>query len=276
MDRLIVRVRESRGIDLSMYRKAYLERRLAARMRVVGVDTYRKYADLLEGDPSEYRRFLDVLTINVTEFYRDQAVWDVLSSQVIPDILASKKEGRSRTIRIWSAGCATGEEPYSLVMLLLDALGPQLSRVHLSVLATDLDQSALARAQAGVFSREKLSRIPPEYQLRFTRELNEEQFEIVPEVRGHVRFTRASLFDDAPARAVDLVLCRNVFIYFDREQQERVLENFGRAMARGGYVVLGRSERLSGTATALFEPINGKERVYRRRGLIAHESAARG
>jgi len=264
LDKLIAKVNEARGIDLALYRRAYLERRVAARLRTLDLHSYRQYGDLLDEDPEEYARLLDTLTINVTDFFRDKVVWDVLRRSVFREMIQQKLEGRSRTIRVWSAGCATGEEPYSVAMMLVDMLGNDASRFLISVLATDLDPEALAFAQKGVYPSDKLKGIPPGYQVRFTQPAGPNLFEINPEVRRLVRFQRFSLFDDPPIRVVDLVLCRNVFIYFDKAQQAKVTRNFWRSLTRGGYLVLGRSEKLAPDMVPLLEPIDGKERVYRK------------
>lgn len=264
LDKLVNKINEERGIDLSQYRRPYLERRLAARLRVLELHSYRQYADRLDQDPSEYDSLMNTLTINVTEFFRDKVVWDSLRVNVLKPLIAAKREGRNRTIRIWSAGCATGEEPYSLAMLMLDLLGDDAKKFLLSVTATDLDPRALETARKGVYDSAKLRRIPPGYQVRFVRVLDREHFEIAPHVRDHVRFSEFNLFDEPPLRVVDLIVCRNVFIYFDRDQQARVLRNFQASLARGGYLVLGRSEKLSPDAASALEAIDGRERIYRR------------
>lgn len=264
LDKIVRKVNEARGIDLSQYRRAYLERRITARIRALSLHTFRQYADLLDSDPNEYLQLIDTLTINVTEFFRDKVVWDSIRRNIMSRMLEHKSEGRSRTIRIWSAGCATGEEPYSIAMMLVEMLGADSSRFLVSVLGTDLDHEALARAERGVYEHERIKRIPPSYQVRFTRPVDAQHFEIASEIRRLVRFRQASLFGDAPLRVVDLIMCRNVFIYLDREQQERVLDVFWTSLARGGFLVLGRSEKLSVQAAGRFEPIDGRERIYRK------------
>jgi chemotaxis methyl-accepting protein methylase len=263
VDRLISKVFEARGIDLAQYRRPYVERRLATRLRSLDLHSYRQYADYLDHHPDEYTQLLDTLTINVTEFFRDKVVWDILESRIVPAMLKEKERGRSRTIRIWSAACATGEEPYSIAMMLLDALGDEASRYLITILGTDLDPEALAVAREGVYDIEHLRRIPPKFQVRYTR-AEKDTFEVLPEVRRHVRFKRFNLFEGVPTRAVDLLFCRNVFIYFDRDQQDRVLDSFWHATARGGYLILGRSEKLSPEAAARFEAVDGRERIYRK------------
>lgn len=264
LDRLMTKITEARGVDLGLYRRAYVERRVAARLRTLGMRTYRQYSDLLDQDPSEYQELLNTITINVTDFFRDQAMWNVLKTRVLKEIVVRKKAGRNKTIRIWSAGCSTGEEPYSAAMLLLDTLGLESSNYLISVTASDLDPVALAKAERGVYDNTELRRIPAGYQVRFTRGVGDSQFEIAPEVRRLVRFQRINLFEPAPFRVMDLIMCRNVFIYFDRDQQARVLENFWNSMARGGYLVLGRSEKLSSDVAARLEMVDGRERVYKK------------
>lgn len=260
----MTKITEARGVDLGLYRRAYVERRVAARLRTLGMRTYRQYSDLLDQDPSEYQELLNTITINVTDFFRDQAMWNVLKTRVLKEIVVRKKAGRNKTIRIWSAGCSTGEEPYSAAMLLLDTLGLESSNYLISVTASDLDPVALAKAERGVYDNTELRRIPAGYQVRFTRGVGDSQFEIAPEVRRLVRFQRINLFEPAPFRVMDLIMCRNVFIYFDRDQQARVLENFWNSMARGGYLVLGRSEKLSSDVAARLEMVDGRERVYKK------------
>lgn len=264
LDRLLARIADARGVDLKQYRRSYLERRIDTRLRKLGVHSYRQYGDLLESDPAEYAQLMDTLTINVTEFFRDGVVWDAITETVIPAILQAKPPGRSRTIRIWSAGCATGQEPYSLAMALLDQLGDDAAQHNISILATDLDPEALAFAERGVYEVAKGRRIPPRYQVRFTREIDATHLEITPEIKRLVRFRKASLFEDTPFRVIDLILCRNVFIYFDHQQQAMALDRFWNSLTRGGYLVLGRSEKLSVAAARCFESVNGRERVYRK------------
>jgi chemotaxis methyl-accepting protein methylase len=235
-------------------------------MRALHVTSYRRYGDVLDSDPAEYPRLLDTLTINVTEFFRDSEMWSSLRRNVLPELIERKRESRNRAIRIWSAGCATGEEPYSVTMMLLDMLGTEAHKFNVSVLASDIDPSAIARAKQGVYDKAKARNLPADYRLRFTRPTGSTHFTMADEVRDVVRFRKMSLFDDIPVKVIDLVLCRNVFIYFDREQQARVLANFDRAMSPGGYLVLGRSEKLSDVASTLLEPVDGNERIYRKRG----------
>lgn len=268
LDKFMRTVLRDRGFDLTQYRRAYVERRLAARLRSLELRTYRDYADLLEADPTEYARMLDTLTINVTDFFRDAPVWNILHRRVIPDLIAEKLLGRSRTIRIWSAGCATGEEPYSIAMMVLDVLGKDADKFLINVLGTDLDPDVLRVAETGRYRRDLLKNISPSYQVRFIRTVGKTEFEIKPEVKRLVRFRQSSLFGDSPMKVVDLILCRNVFIYLDRPKQMAVLERFWGSLARGGYLALGRSEKMPAEMARRFEPVEPRERLYRRPNRI--------
>lgn len=263
LDKLITKIDAERGIDLGNYRRQYLERRLAARLRSLGLHSYRQYSDFLDREPAEYEELLNALTINVTDFYRDKTVFDIFRSEIVPQMIDEKTSTRHRMIRVWSAGCATGEEPYSITMSFLDALGEREREFLLTVLGTDLDPEALAKARAAEYQVDKLGNIPLEHQVRYL-EKHGQTFSVRPEVTRHVKFRQMNLFSERPMTVVDVIFCRNVFIYFSREQQAQVLEQFWGALARGGFLVLGRSEKLAASVADRFELYNGRERIYRK------------
>lgn len=263
LDRLIKQVDEARGIDLSQYRRQYLERRISARLRSLSLHTYRQYCVYLDEHVEEYAKLLDTLTINVTDFYRDAVVFDLFRKQIVPAMIDEKLRSRHRMIRAWSAGCATGEETYSITMSFLAGMGEHRNDFLLSVLGTDLDPRALSVARTGSYSIDKLKSIPGEHQVKYL-DVEGETFSIKQDVQRHVKFRPLNLFSDKPISVVDVIFCRNVFIYFSREQQDAVLDKFWSALSRGGYLVLGRSEKLGKEASGRFELINGRERIYRK------------
>lgn len=263
LDKLLAKIQRERGLDFGPYRKAYVERRFAARMRVLGLHTYRQYSAYLDENCDEYHHLLDTLTINVTDFYRDKTVHEYFRREVVPRILKEKQRTRHRMVRVWSAGCSTGEEPYSIAMALLDAAGQTGQHFLFNVLGTDIDPKALEVAKRGEYDVAVLKHIPKPYQLRYA-EVRGDRFAFKPEVTSCVRFMRMNLFEDRPLGVVDVIFCRNVFIYFDREQQEKVLATFWSALHRGGYLVLGRSEKLGPQFSQRFELVNGRERIYRK------------
>lgn len=261
--RLIAQIERDRGLDLSHYRLSYVERRLGTRLRALDIPTYRQYATYLSEHPEEYPRLLDAVTVNVTDFFRDPPVWKIVREEVLPALLKAKDASGQRVIRAWSAGCATGEEAYSIAMALTAAMGDRAGSYMYSVTATDLDPTALRTAEAATYDFAKAEHIPPHDRMRFIN-VEDKRFTIRPELREHVRFKKLNLFADDPPLSLDLIMCRNVFIYFSREQQARVTGVFHRALARGGYLVLGRTEKMPQEMASSFVPVSSKERIYRK------------
>jgi chemotaxis methyl-accepting protein methylase len=258
---LVAQIVRARGMDCSAYKESCLRRRLAVRMRARGVHTYADYAQVLERDGAEYDRLVDALTINVTKLYRNRETWDTLAAQQLPSLW----DARGGAVRSWSAGCATGEEPYSLAILLLEAARtrgvplPDGARVD----ATDLDPGALARAEAGSYRAPAFEELPAELAARYFS--GAEPRTVLPAVRQRVRFRRHDLLRERPpAPPYDLILCRNVVIYFDRANQERLFDLFADALVPEGCLVLGKVETLFGAARARFRLDDARERIYRR------------
>ncbi len=264
LSRLLDKVRSERGLDLSQYRENYVTRRVAVRLNTLGLHTYHQYSVYLDENPEEYAKLLDTLTINVTQFFRDPTVYALFRDQVVPSLLATKKSRKQRLVRLWSAGCATGEEPYSLAMSMLDGIIRTRSNdAMLSVIGTDIDRKALAVAKRGEYSVRLLNQIPAADRHRYI-DVDGEVFRMKPEIAKVTRFQYLNLFEDPPINGIDVVFCRNVFIYFNHGDQSRLIESFWEALTRGGYLVLGRSERLAPALAKRFELVSGRERVYRK------------
>ncbi len=260
---LLKHIFDHRGLDCRQYKPSYLKRRIGVRMRATSTARYLDYLQRLKRDPDEYRRLLDDLTINVTEFFRDPDVYQALRQYVLPQMLEHKRAKRSNTIRIWSAGCATGEEPYSLSILLLDFLSrlPDRDSWHVRITATDLDERSLQAARRGIYpSFTLLPGMQPE---RYFRREGE-GWRVSEEVAHAVKFHRADLMKMPPYRFLDMILCRNVLIYFERDMQARLLDLFRASLRRDGFLVLGKSEAIIGAAGAGFEPVLRRERIYRK------------
>lgn len=263
LTRLLDKVRGHGGLDMAQYRPRYVERRLAARLHALNLHTYRQYSAYLDEHPEEYAKLLDTLTINVTQFFRDPTVFELFRKEILPALFAEKTARHQRMIRVWSAGCATGQEPYSLAMSFLSAMEAEKRDFLLTVLGTDLDRSALEVARKAEYDISLVDQIPRADQNRYVQ-LSADSFKIKPEVTRLCRFDYLNLFEDKPIHVVDVIFCRNVFIYFSREEQERVLGVFWSALSRGGYLVLGRSERIGPQVTHDYELVSGRERIYRK------------
>jgi chemotaxis protein methyltransferase CheR len=251
------------GLTLDTFKDRCLRRRIAVRMRACGVHTYAEYQAVLDHNPAEYQRLRDAITINVTRFYRNAETWNLLREGIIQDICAA----HDGEIRVWSAGCSSGEEPYTLAMLIAEQLeeqGTPERLARLTIDATDIDQQSLERAMAGHYQRESLSEVPAPLVARYFEQIGE-QCRVVEHVRRRVMVRAADLSNDPPPRRnYHLIVCRNVVIYFERDAQERVFATFADALAPGGYLVLGKVETLFGPARQRLTLLDPRERVYRR------------
>lgn len=251
-----------RGFGCASYKEKCLRRRIAVRMRARGVHTYGDYARILDSDAGEYDRLLDALTINVTKLFRNWEAYAALAKSVVPELWHRE----SAHIRVWSAGCSSGEEPYSLAILFhryaaTSGMLPQLGRVD--VLGTDIDRRCLLAAERGQFQESDFADTPDELRSRYFE--SAAPFTVASSIRRMVRFERRDLLSDGPPRgSYDLIVCRNVLIYFDRDTQERLFDSFHQAMAPGGFLMLGKVETLLGRARSLFAPVDARERIFTR------------
>jgi two-component system, chemotaxis family, CheB/CheR fusion protein len=258
LDSLLDFVRDSRGFDYTGYKRPSLTRRINRRLDAVGVQTYDEYRSYLGQHPDEYEQLFNTILINVTSFFRDPEAWEYVASEVLPEIVAAQQDD---AIRVWSTGCATGEEAFTLTMLLAERLGERNLADRLKVYATDIDDDALGRARHAIFSAKQVEPVPKEYlEKYFDRQNGDYVFR--PEIRRAVIFGRHDLIIDPPISRISLILARNTLMYFTPETQARVLRNFHFALREEGYLFLGRSEMLL-TRSNLFVPSDLKRRVFR-------------
>ena len=251
------------GLSLDAYKDKCLRRRIAVRMRASGVHSYIEYQALLDRDPGEYERLKDAITINVTRFYRNTETWDQVRSNVVPQICADSRG----QIRAWSAGCSSGEEPYTLAVLIaehLDVEGRPDQLGLVTIDATDIDRQCLERARAARYKSEALTDVPAHLVQHYFEAAGDE-YQVAERVRDRVSVLSSDLSTDAPpGRNYQLILCRNVVIYFSRDTQERVFKQFAEALAPGGFLVLGKVETFFGPARERLTLVNPRERIYRR------------
>ena len=259
MQCLLEKIYRERGFDFREYKEGTLTRRIGRRLRARGAETYAHYACILDKDPGEYSRLFNDLTINVTSFFRDQAAFKVLEESVIP-ALARKRAGN---IRIWSAGCASGEEPYSIAILLMEMLGSEISSRDITILGTDIDIQVLKRAREGVFTPKEVEGILPALLDKYFVSGNK-GFHVKPALKQIVTFEAHNLAGDLPYQNLDLVVCRNVIIYFSFPLQTRVLKGFHEGLRQGGFLFLGKAEVRVGKARELFRCVDQKAKLYRK------------
>lgn len=241
-------------IDLNAYKEKQMKRRidtLIAKHKVVGYD---KYIQLLKSDKAVFEEFVNYLTINVSEFYRNPDQWEMLDKQIIPELIS--KFGKN--LKIWSAACSTGDEPYSLVM----ALSRHLPLNQIKIFATDIDNQVIEKAKAGLYSAKSIVSVPDDLKKKYFTPVGP-SYQISPEIKSRVEFKSHNLLKDAYPTGCHLIVCRNVLIYFTEEAKEEVFIKFNKSLAPGAVLFIGSTEQI----------INHKEIGYTRKSSFYYEKA---
>ncbi|RUR72686.1 CheR family methyltransferase [Chlorogloeopsis fritschii PCC 9212] len=257
-DALLHYLKQNCGYDLTGYKPDSLMRRLQRRMQQLGIENYTSYLQYLQAHPQECAPLLDTILINFSGFFRDRNAWDYLANTIIPQIITSKQP--YERIRVWSAGCASGQEVYTLVMLLVEILGIEQYLQRVQLFATDIDEVALKQAQQGIYNENEVADIPTQLLSKYF-EQTEQGYVFCPQLRRSIIFGRHNLAVDAPMSKIDLLVCRNVLIYFKRETQASILVRFHFALTDKGFLFLGNSESLLNDRQ-IFIPVSLKHRIY--------------
>ncbi len=260
---LLEHVRLRSSIDFRGYNPATLQCRLQRRLVATNAADLAEYTELLRAQPDEYDRLVSSFLINVTAFMRDPELFGILRTEVLPDLIAASRT-RDHEVRVWSAGCATGEEAYSLAILVCEILGDELDRFNIKIFATDLDANAIAFARRGVYPTATVAGLGGDLVARYFSATSG-AYTVLKRVRSLVVFGEHDLVQRAPFPRIDLVLCRNVLIYFAKELQQRALHLFAFALRPGGYLVLGKTETV-GVLPEYFMPQHTPYKIYRRHG----------
>ena len=242
------------GFDFNQYKETFLKRRIDVRLRTRGVQSYSEYSELL--DSAESDALFKSISINVTEFFRDKEVFSYLTEELVPKLLTE----RSPTIRVWSAGCATGEEPHSLAILLNEVCHGKPK--SFKIFATDINASAIENAKKGVYAQASLKNLSSELLSKYFT-VGDDGNHISREIKNHIVFNVADL-TSFEIRFLDVIVCRNVFIYHTKETQDMILKKFHSCLKDAGYLVLGMDEGIRAEQTKLFESINPRLRIYKK------------
>lgn len=257
-----------KGFDLEAYKERCILRRVYLKVRSKGFPNLGLYFRSLSRNMEELEELFQYLTINVTEFFRNPSAYQYLRERVLPDLM-SQREGNG-TINIWSAGCSSGEEPFSLAILMLKAAEEHAADCPFRVLATDVDEAVLAKGREGLYTKDALKNLDEgDIQEYFIPE--EKGYRIKDSVKRRVAFKTANILVDRPGSRQDLIVCRNLLIYFSRDNQEKVIANFSREMRPGGYLMLGKAETLIGRSRLFFLNVSPVERIYRKRDVPLEE-----
>ncbi|WP_416668467.1 CheR family methyltransferase [Egbenema bharatensis] len=251
-------VKRNRGFDFTGYKRSSLMRRVNKRMQTVEIEGYNHYLDYLEVHPEEFNHLFNTLLINVTSFFRDRSAWEHLEKEVLPPLLSAKAP--NGPIRVWSAGCASGEEAYTIAMMLAELIGIEQFQERVKIYATDVDEDALNQARQATYPINQLKGLDDQ-QIEQYFEQVENRYTFRKDLRRSVIFGRHDLIQDAPISKVDLLVCRNTLMYFNAETQSRILARFHFALRNEGILFLGKAEMLL-TRSSLFRPVNLKCRVF--------------
>jgi chemotaxis methyl-accepting protein methylase len=256
---------KSRGLDISGYSSTFVLRSVRKRLGRSGAKDLPDYARLLLSSEEETTQFVAALSINVTDFFRDGGAFEALSEKVIRPVVRSKV-GSGGIVRIWSAGCATGQELYTLTMCLDQELRRAGSNENImgTVTGGDLSKTALAFARKGVYSKEQVKNVPLHMLMEYFVE-NEGSYVVGETLRRRVRFVNENLLDEPRSRFFDVVVCRNVLIYFSRPMHDQVVMNLHRSLRPNGYLMLGRTESLVGSPRLHYELLDAENRIFRKK-----------
>jgi chemotaxis protein methyltransferase CheR len=244
---------EQCGIKMPPHKRSMLEARLRKRLRVLGLDSYESYREYLfskDGMHEELINMIDVVTTNKTDFFREPRHFDFMVETALPQLIPSTGAGVDRPLRLWSAGCSSGEEPYTIAMV-LDDYQWNSRKIDFEILATDISTQVLEKARLGIYHHDKIEPVSDSFRKKYllrSKDPGSPQVRVVPSLREKLKFNRVNFMDDSyeVGEQKDIIFCRNVIIYFDRVTQERFLSRLCRCLRSGGYLFMGHSETLSG------------------------------
>jgi chemotaxis protein methyltransferase CheR len=261
---LLEKIKRNKNIDLSQYRSKILERRIQHRLHLTRCANYLDYVMLLNKDPEEYDRLIECLTIKVSEFFRDPKVFNLLGDTVIPQIVSEKQARGDKRILAWSCGTALGEEAHSMAILFCESLGRKIGDFDIKILGTDIDKSTLEKAPWGSYDRRALRRMSPHLLFKYFTRVKD-RYILNDKTRSLVSFRYHDVISDNSIPSMDLVLCRNLLIYFRKEHQEAIVQKLNVSLNPGGFLVLGKTETLPPQMLGCFEVVDLRERIYRKR-----------
>lgn len=251
-ERFKVAILQLTGIDLNAYKERQMKRRIDALISRNGLSDYEAYYFLIRKDKERYEEFVNYLTINVSEFYRNPDQWKTLDSQIIPELI----HRFGRNLKIWSAACSTGDEPYSLVMTFLR----HLPLNQIKIMATDIDKQAIAKAKEGLYHEKSIAAVPDDFKKKYFSSIGT-SYQISDQIRSRVEFREQNLLKNDYANGFHLIVCRNVLIYFTEEAKNEVFRKFYQSLAPGGFLFIGSTEQI----------LNYREIGYERKDSFFYE-----
>lgn len=261
---LLTEVFKERNIDFSQYRENLIERRVASRLRITKCVSYPQYINFIKDNRQEMDALLDVLTINVTQFFRDLKVFKAIEDKIIPQLFPAEVITNKKIVRIWSCGCSGGEEATTVLLLISEYLKENIDRPQIYIYGTDIDKWSIEKAKDGAYDEFEFKDIPQHLKEKYFMDMGNKRFWRKKELNRSLFFRQQDVIREEPVKNVDMILCRNLFIYFKRELQELCLEKFYNALNKGGYLVLGLTESLWGANVNKFAEFDRETRIYRK------------
>jgi chemotaxis protein methyltransferase CheR len=252
----------NRGFNLNAYKDRCIRRRIAIRVRATHCETVNDYCELLINHKSEVDKLVKVLTIHVSQFFRNLSAFEKLRAEIIPHLFSMARQKGKKRLRFWSLGCAGGEEPYSLALILAEHFTREMQEIPVSIDATDVDPGIIQSAENALFHHDRLLETPINYIQKYFEE-EENQYRLSPSIREMVSFSQGEMFNSLIYHECDLLLCRNVLIYLARAQQEKIFRNIARSLNEDAFLVLGKSETILGESRSSFQTVCPLERIYR-------------
>lgn len=243
-------------IDLNAYKEKQMKRRIDTLITKNNINNYKEYVTLIKKDNEKFEQFVNFLTINVSEFYRNPEQWQILDKEVFPTLV--QKFGKN--LKIWSAACSTGDEPYSLVM----ALSKHVPLNQIKIIATDIDKQVLDKARLGLYNEKSIASVPEEFKKKYFKKIGA-SYQIADEIKRQVEFKEHNLLKDSYPSGCHLIVCRNVLIYFTEEAKEEIYKKFNDALTKEGVLFIGSTEQI----------MNYKELNYQRKQSFFFEKAQR-
>ncbi len=271
LKKILADLEKNRGFDFSGATTGMIERRVNRRMTGTGTGNYGEYFDYLQSEPGEYDRLIDVLTINVSRFFRDALCFEYLSKIIIPPLIEQKLKKNDHELRIWSAGCATGEEAYTMAIIMTDLLDRTKDPVNISIFATDINEKSLQAARKGTYNAAALEEIKFGLLGKYFVYHPDKKYSLIPRIKDSVYFSSYDLLDrktgvprDSLFGGFDIVLCRNVLIYYEKEIQEIIFKKLLRSLNPGGILVLGEAEMPDNSVAPAFSNASRYCKIFKK------------
>ncbi|MDD3043116.1 MAG: protein-glutamate O-methyltransferase CheR [Methanosarcinaceae archaeon] len=254
-------IKESTGFNCDQYKDAHFRRRIKVRMRLTNSNNYSEYIHVLEEERTEQKNLIDTLTINVTDFFRNHETFRIIEEEILPTLIKSRSSSLFKTIRIWSAGCAAGEEAYSIAILLHKLLKNDVGKYRINIIGTDLDVISLKKARKGIYNEIEMRNVDKKTRECYFQKMGD-SYQVIDELKDLIHFKQHDMLSGPKISYFDMIICRNVMIYFKKEIQEQLYLDFYQALNNGGFFIIGKSETMTGPAAGYFTPYNTRERLY--------------